>query len=265
MGPLGYLFLPTIAIILRQNTRGPKRQTNVRNYRWLCTSCREFESPHKDFLQTVLGKTFYGPDLWCLCTSKLCQENDMCISNAQWRAVPRQKKNQGFRGIFSFSAIVSAVVGGVGWQKTNLFLYFFLFSGWRPENPLSSRRAGPHLQKLCQEDVHVHVHVCCTVVRSATSSLRRRPAGTSQSFLREAEASCAPSRTCCSTRANRWGGIMHASNWVDTDLGHPPPPVIPLTQKLSEVSKRGWREGVGDKQTPKKSPKSSPEMCPPFF
>ena len=30
----------------------------------------------------------------------------------------------------------------------------------------------------------------------------------------------------------------------------------------SEVSKRGWREGVGDKQTPKKSPKSSPEMCP---
>ena len=32
---------------------------------------------------------------------------------------------------------------------------------------------------------------------------------------------------------------------------------------FSEVSKRGWREGVGDKQTPKKSPKSSPEMCPP--
>ena len=32
---------------------------------------------------------------------------------------------------------------------------------------------------------------------------------------------------------------------------------------LSEVSKRGWREGVGDKQTPKKSPKSSPEICPP--
>ena len=31
---------------------------------------------------------------------------------------------------------------------------------------------------------------------------------------------------------------------------------------LSEVSKRGWREGVGDKQTPKKSPKSSPEICP---
>ena len=30
----------------------------------------------------------------------------------------------------------------------------------------------------------------------------------------------------------------------------------------SEVSKRGWREGVGDKQTPKKSPKSSSEMCP---
>ena len=31
----------------------------------------------------------------------------------------------------------------------------------------------------------------------------------------------------------------------------------------SEVSKRGWREGVGDRQTPKKSPKSSPEMCAP--
>ena len=31
---------------------------------------------------------------------------------------------------------------------------------------------------------------------------------------------------------------------------------------FSEVSKRGWREGVGDKQTPKTSQKSSPEMCP---
>ena len=31
---------------------------------------------------------------------------------------------------------------------------------------------------------------------------------------------------------------------------------------VSEVSKRGWREGVGDKQTPKKSQKSSPEMRP---
>ena len=30
---------------------------------------------------------------------------------------------------------------------------------------------------------------------------------------------------------------------------------------MSEVSKRGWREGVGDEQTPKKEPKSSPEMC----
>ena len=34
-------------------------------------------------------------------------------------------------------------------------------------------------------------------------------------------------------------------------------------QVLSEVSKRGWREGVGDKHTPKNSPKSSPAMCPP--
>ena len=33
----------------------------------------------------------------------------------------------------------------------------------------------------------------------------------------------------------------------------------------SEVSKRGWREGVGDKQTSKKSPKSSPEMCVPIL
>ena len=32
---------------------------------------------------------------------------------------------------------------------------------------------------------------------------------------------------------------------------------------MSEVSKRGWREGVGDKQTPKKSQKGSPETCPP--
>ena len=31
----------------------------------------------------------------------------------------------------------------------------------------------------------------------------------------------------------------------------------------SEVSKRGWREGVGDEQTPQKEPKSSSEMCPP--
>ena len=35
-----------------------------------------------------------------------------------------------------------------------------------------------------------------------------------------------------------------------------------LRKKKSEVSKRGWREGVGDKQTPKRSPKSFPEMCP---
>ena len=31
---------------------------------------------------------------------------------------------------------------------------------------------------------------------------------------------------------------------------------------FSEVSKRGWRDGVGDKETPKKNPKSSPKMCP---
>ena len=34
-----------------------------------------------------------------------------------------------------------------------------------------------------------------------------------------------------------------------------------LHPTVSEVSKRGWREGVGDKQTPKKSQKSSPEIC----
>ena len=35
------------------------------------------------------------------------------------------------------------------------------------------------------------------------------------------------------------------------------------TPPLSEVSKRGWREGVGDEQPPQNSPKNSPEMCPP--
>ena len=45
-------------------------------------------------------------------------------------------------------------------------------------------------------------------------------------------------------------------------------PAVPQNCKMgsvpeSEVSKRGWREGVGGKQTPEKSLKSSPEMCPP--
>ena len=30
---------------------------------------------------------------------------------------------------------------------------------------------------------------------------------------------------------------------------------------FSEVSKRGWRDGVGDKHTPKNSPKEAPVMC----
>ena len=32
----------------------------------------------------------------------------------------------------------------------------------------------------------------------------------------------------------------------------------------SEVSKRGWREGVGDKQTPKKEPKKFSRNVSPF-
>ena len=41
------------------------------------------------------------------------------------------------------------------------------------------------------------------------------------------------------------------------------PAVLGVWPNYSEVSNRGWREGVGDKRTPKKNPKSSPEMCPP--
>ena len=41
------------------------------------------------------------------------------------------------------------------------------------------------------------------------------------------------------------------------------PLVSSLLQIKSEVSKRGWREGVGGTQAPKKSPKKSLEMCPP--
>ena len=35
-----------------------------------------------------------------------------------------------------------------------------------------------------------------------------------------------------------------------------------VLQVLKQKNKRGWREGVGDKQTLKKSPKSFPEICP---
>ena len=31
----------------------------------------------------------------------------------------------------------------------------------------------------------------------------------------------------------------------------------------SEVSKRGWREGVGENKPPKRAPKGCPEVCPP--
>ena len=42
------------------------------------------------------------------------------------------------------------------------------------------------------------------------------------------------------------------------------PQKLNLNPLLSEVSKRGWREGVGDKQTPKKSPKVL-QKCVPFL
>ena len=38
---------------------------------------------------------------------------------------------------------------------------------------------------------------------------------------------------------------------------------LALLEKKSEVSKRGWREGVGDKQTPKRAPKVL-QKCDPF-
>ena len=41
-----------------------------------------------------------------------------------------------------------------------------------------------------------------------------------------------------------------------------PKPPAPGSQK-SEVSKRGWREGVGGQQGPKYSKNCSPELCPP--
>ena len=44
----------------------------------------------------------------------------------------------------------------------------------------------------------------------------------------------------------------------------PHPRMVEAGCLSAEVSKkRGWREGVGDKQTLKESQKSSPEMCPP--
>ena len=70
-------------------------------------------------------------------------------------------------------------------------------------------------------------------------------------------------RTCQLDAPNLFCRFRQGMAGMSRDLGRDVPGSEKrCASKLSEVSKRGWRKGVGNKQTPKKSPKSSPEMPP---